>query len=153
MASRCQVWQAVQPSSQHPSSPSSSLKLDARASPTHLPAGPRDAPSRYRSFTFAQSTPSDDAPTATDLSQIAQGKIKISLFNTLSLPTTQSASVVSTTLGDEPKGVKLPEGKKFFLAPSLATSAGSMITGPRWSTSFYHKVAGLVLQAAWQRDA
>ncbi|KAF8073129.1 Bbs1 [Scenedesmus sp. PABB004] len=104
----------------------STATFDGFLATAAAPTGGGDASTTYRSFKFARLQPAADAALVDDPDDIRAGRIDLDCF-----------TVVDVGVGmTDPGGVRavqpggaadkrLPEGKKFFMAPGLATEAGS----------------------------
>ena len=65
-------------------------------------------------------------PTVQHLDEIASGRLSIGFFNVRSIGARTAPATVAPQVSP-PARWKLPDGKKFFLAPSLETAAGRKV--------------------------
>ena len=114
-----------------------------------LPAGSSSQPARYAAFKFAkQQAEEGGGGGSINLDSIQQGRILVSLYHAQHVgPENPDRPVHGADLGGQQQEVQLPEGKKFFLAPSLKCAAGGTKAGGQLSLAKYEKV-GLRRRAA-----
>ncbi len=106
-------------------------------------AGPVNAPFRYSVFKFAEAAPPADGngQVITSLDQIKHGKIVITCRNAVPTSKKPNSYATGAETSSGPSS-KLPEGKKWFLAPSLTTQAGAAKTDSAgWSKVVYDTVS------------
>ncbi|KAI8464321.1 MAG: hypothetical protein J3K34DRAFT_119898 [Monoraphidium minutum] len=97
--------------------------------------------SQYQRFKFARADPSEDAgPEVTDPEQIKSGRIEVTIHSNVMTGTRQGPPSIGAPGAGAAQG-HLPEGKKFFLAPSLKTGQGAADQRQvSWSTTTWSKV-------------
>ncbi len=118
----------------------------ALTTPDALPAGSSSQPARYAAFKFAEQQAEEGGgggggSSSFNLDSIQQGRILVSLYHAQHVgPENPDRPVHGADLGGGQQELQLPEGKKFFLAPSLKCAAGGTKTGAVWSKERYQKV-------------
>ncbi|GBF89829.1 hypothetical protein Rsub_02533 [Raphidocelis subcapitata] len=102
-----------------------------------------NAPTVYQRFKFAKAEASQDAgPEVTDPEQIKAGRITVSISWKVATGTRTGPPNITRNDGSGGALGHLPEGKKFFLAPSLKTGGGAQDRrNQNWSTILYQPIS------------
>jgi hypothetical protein len=96
-------------------------------------------PLQYRTFKFGSCEAADGSEEVQHPDQIAAGKIRVTWYNARESTHSKGSTLryVSSGLSANQEQKKLPEGKKWFMAPGLQTEGGAVKT----SSSGFAKIS------------
>ncbi|WIA29578.1 hypothetical protein OEZ86_012070 [Tetradesmus obliquus] len=103
-----------------------------------------DGPSLYRAFKFGACKPAEDAATVDHPDEIKAGRIELACDVVVATGYQDTSQPIGkpVVVGDEAARKKLPEGKKWFLAPGLKAEAGSTVaSSTKWNYTVYTPVS------------
>jgi hypothetical protein len=119
--------------------------------PRSAAAGVSGGALNVTSFKFAPASAEQapGGPVASSLEQLKHGRLQVTVYDGRAAGTEAPGVPFSSAQpGGQQQELQLPEGKKFFLAPSLKCAAGGTKAGGQLSLAKYEKVGLLRRRAA-----